>query len=130
MHAASDAAAGAVEYLPTPHSMQLLSAELPGESLYFPAGHASHDAAETAPLADENVPAVHGVQSVAAALPWYVPASQSWHASAREAPEAWPYFPLAHKTQEAIEPAAVVVENEPLAQGTQESAVDAPNMGE
>jgi len=56
----------------------------------------------------------------------YVPASQSWHASAREAPEAWPYLPLAHKTQEAIEPAAVVVENEPLAQGTQESL---PSLG-
>ena len=81
----------------------------------------------------ENVPAAHGVQSVDASLPSvvrYVPASQSWHASAREAPEAWPYLPLAHKMHEEMEFAPVVVENEPPAQGTQTFAVDAPSTEE
>ena len=79
------------------------------------------------------VGALHGVQSVAASLPSvvrYVPASQSWHASAREAPEAWPYLPLAHKMHEEMEFAPVVVENEPPAQGTQTFAVDAPSTEE
>ena len=82
--------------------------QLPAASVYFPAGHALHDAAEMAPMTNENVPALHGVQSVTASLPsvsMYVPAWQSWHASAREAPVASLYLPLAHKLQEEMETA-------------------------